>query len=99
MLSAGSGSLGNMLVWQTKMVARLALSNLKTHNSFVYRRDPLIVSQILTAIKNENLNYLNILIFDSYIQNYSMTREKHKKGEPPKYKIIRPNPMINPGLV
>ena len=50
-------------------------------------------------MKNENLNYLNILIFDNYIQNYSMTREKHKKGEPPKYKIIRPNPMINPGLV
>ena len=83
MLSAGSGSLRNMLVWQTKMVARLALSNLKTHSSFVYRRDPLIVSQILTAMKNENLNYLNILIFDNYIQNYSMTRENTKKGNLP----------------
>lgn len=67
------------------MVARLVLSNLKTHSSFVYRRDLLIVSQILTVMKNDNLNYLNILIFDSYIQNYSMTSEKHKKGELPKY--------------
>ena len=99
MLSAGSGSLRNMLVWQTKMVARLALSNLKTHSSVCLPERP---SDSFTDFnsyeKMRILNYLNILIFDNYSKLFNDQR-KHKKGEPPKYKIIRPNPMINPGLV